>query len=78
MNLLYEIKSYYDKVIEFGLLKQKPEFVDIDNIAERCYHRNYRDLTQYISKDLEEEKARELLNHLDKIKEIIANDKKRK
>jgi len=76
MNLLYEIKLYFDKLIEYGIIEKKPEFNEIDNIAEKCYHRNYKELTKYISKDLEEEKRNELSSRVDKIKEIIKDDKK--
>lgn len=78
MNLLYEIKLFYDKIVEYGLLDKKPEFGEIDNVAERCYHKNYKDLTKYISKDLEAGKADDLNNRIEKIKEIIRNDKKGK
>jgi len=76
MNLLYEIKLYYDKLVEYGLIEKVPEFGIIDNTAERCYHKNYKDLTKYITKDLDEEKTSELKSRIEKIKEIIKDDKK--
>ena len=53
MNLLYEIKLYFDTLIEYGIIEKKPEFNEIEAAAERCFHKNYKDLTKYITKDLD-------------------------
>ena len=75
MNLLYEIKLYYDKLVEFGIINNKPEFGEIERTAEKCFHNNYKDLTKHISKKLDKEKVAELNSRIDKIKEIVKNDK---
>jgi hypothetical protein len=78
MNLLYEIKLYFDALIKYGIIEKKPEFNEIENVAEKCFHKNYKDLTKYIVKDLEKEKSDDLKSRIDKIKEIIRDDKKGK
>lgn len=78
MNLLYEIKLYFDTLIEYGIIEKKPEFNKIEAVAERCFHKNYKDLTKYITKDLDKEKADLLKDKINKIKEIIKDDKKGK
>ena len=76
MDWLLKIKRFYDKVKEFGLIEQAPDFDAIDKVAERCYHKNYKDLTKYLIDDLSKENYEELDKAISEIKETIRNVKK--
>lgn len=76
MDLLLKIKRFYDKLKEYGLIVDLPDFEKIDHVAERCYHKNYKDLTVYLTDSLDKEKYEELEKAIGEIKETIKNDKK--
>lgn len=76
MDLLLKIKRFYDKIKELGLIEQVPDFDAIDKVAERCYHKNYKDLTKYLTDNLSKENYEELDKAISEIKETIRNVKK--
>lgn len=75
MDLLMEIKNYLKKLSELGLYQGDLGLATLEIYAEQCFKHRYKNLTKYISAPLAPEIQKELKEHIDKIKEIIKNEK---
>ena len=77
MDLLLAIKDYCSKLMEYGYYPKtkKPSIGKLEKMADLCMAGKIRKLTRYIPNDATDEQKQELNNLIDKIKEIIKNDK---
>ena len=78
MDLLLAIKQYCDKLIEYGYYpkSKKPSVGKLEKMADLCMEGKIRKLSRYIPKNINEDKKNELNSMIEKIKEIVENDKK--
>jgi len=74
MDLLLEIKRYLIRLQELEIYQGDIGLATLDIIAEDCFHRHYRKLTKYITKDLSPEVQKDLKSRVKKIKEIVKRE----
>lgn len=77
MDLLIAIQKYCDKLMEYNVYpkNKKPSLGKLEKMADLCMLGKIRKLSRYISKDLTKEQQDELHALLDKIEEIVRNEK---
>lgn len=77
MDLLIAIQKYCDKLMEYNVYpkNKKPSLGKLEKMADLCMLGKIRKLSRYISKDLTKEQQEELHALLDKIEEIVRNEK---
>ena len=76
MDLLLEVKRTFDDLVKLKLVDSIPPFKEVERITENCYKGKYTDLTKYLSAPLSVDNIQLLQDHINKIKELVANDKK--
>lgn len=77
MDLLLAIKNYCNKLIEFGYYPKakKPSVGKLEKMADLCMAGKFRKLSRYIPSDANDENKAVLEELMDKIKEIVKNEK---
>ena len=77
MDLLLAIKNYCNKLIEHGYYPEtkKPSVKKIKKMADLCMVGKFRKLSRYVPNDASDEVKAELEELMDKIKEIVKNEK---
>ena len=77
MDLLLAIKNYCDKLIEHNYYPKakKPSIGKLEKMADLCMEGKFRKLSRYIPKDAPNAIKTELELLMDKIKEIVENEK---
>lgn len=77
MDLLYAIKQYCQKLIEYGYYpkKKSPSLGKLEKMADLCMEGKFRKLSRYVPEDASEEIKKELDAMMDSIKEIVKNEK---
>lgn len=77
MNLLLAIKNYCNKLIEFGYYPKtkKPSVGKLEKMADLCMAGKFRKLSRYIPNNANDENKAVLEELMDKIKEIVKNEK---
>lgn len=77
MDLLLAIKNYCNKLIEYGYYPKtkKPSVGKLEKMADLCMVGKFRKLSRYVPKDASDEVKTELEELMDKIKEIVKNEK---
>lgn len=74
MDLLLEIKKFYELLTTYTN-RDVAKLEDIEKAAEAVYNGKWKILTDEIKIGYSNEAIMELNNQLDKIKEIVANEK---
>ncbi len=79
MDLLLAIKEYCNKLIEYGYYpkSKKPSVGKLEKMADLCMNGKIRKLSRYIPKNISEDKKEELESMIEKIKEIVKNDREK-
>lgn len=78
MDLLLAIQKYCEKLREYGLYPKtkNPSLGKLEKMADLCMAKKFQKLSRYYTKvDLDAEKKAELDLLMDKIKEIVKNEK---
>lgn len=77
MDLLLAIQNYCAKLIEYDFYpkKKKPSLGKLEKMADLCINGKFRKLSRYIPETATEEQVAELDVLMDKIKEIVKNEK---
>ena len=77
MDLLLAIKNYCNKLIEYGYYPKtkKPSVGKLEKMADLCMEGKFRKLSRYVPNDASDEVKAELEELMDKIKEIVKNEK---
>lgn len=77
MDLLLAIKNYCDKLIEHNYYPKtkKPSVGKLEKMADLCMEGKFRKLSRYVPKDAPDMVKEELEVLMDKIKEIVKNEK---
>lgn len=77
MDLLLAIQNYCAKLIEYDFYpkKKKPSLGKLEKMADLCINGKFRKLSRYIPETATEEQVAELDALMDKIKEIVKNEK---
>lgn len=77
MDLLLAIKKYCNKLIEHGYYPKdkKPSIGKLEKMADLCMANKFRKLSRYVPKDANDEIKAEFEELMDKIKEIVKNEK---
>ena len=77
MDLLLAIKNYCNKLIEFGYYPKakKPSVGKLEKMADLCMAGKFRKLSRYIPSNANDENRVVLEELMDKIKEIVKNEK---
>ena len=75
MDLLSAIKDFYDKLFEIGVIQEKVSYDKIEETAEEVYNKKYNCLSKYVTRALKDENYFLLKEQLNKIKEIVKNDR---
>ena len=77
MDLLLAIQNYCAKLIEYGFYpkKKKPSLGKLEKMADLCMDGKFRKLSRYIPEEANDEQKAELDILMDKIKEIVKNEK---
>lgn len=77
MDLLYAIQQYCNKLIEHNYYpkSKKPSIGKLEKMADLCMEGKFRKLTRYVPEDADETVKQELNVLMDKIKEIVENEK---
>ena len=77
MDLLLAIKNYCNKLIEFGYYPKakKPSVGKLEKMADLCMAGKFRKLSRYIPSNANDENRVVLEELMDKIKEIVENEK---
>lgn len=76
MDLLLAIQNYVDKLIQHGYYpKKKPSLGKLEKIADLMMVGKFRKLSRYLPAGLDEVTQNEFEVLMDKIKEIVANEK---
>ena len=77
MDLLLAIKNYCNKLIEFGYYPKakKPSVGKLEKMADLCMAGKFRKLSRYIPSNANDENKAVLEELMDKIKEIVKNEK---
>lgn len=76
MELLYELKLYFEKLVKLDLLEEMPTLPEIEKYADICYDKGTKILEDFISPVLSSENYEMLAGHIGKILQICADDKK--
>lgn len=77
MDLLLAIQNYCAKLIEYDYYpkKKKPSLGKLEKMADLCVKGKFRKLSRYIPDTATKEQIAELDILMDKIKEIVKNEK---
>jgi hypothetical protein len=78
MELLYELKLYFTKLVELDLLEKMPTLTEIEEYADICYDKGVKVLEDFLSPVLSSEHYEALSGHIGKILQICADEKKAK
>lgn len=80
MELLLAIKNYCDKLIEYGFYpkKKKPSLGKLEKMADLCMAGKFQKLARYVPKNATGEQRGELAELLEKIREVVNNEKNNK
>jgi hypothetical protein len=78
MDLLIAIKNYCEKLIEYGYYPKtkKPSVGKLEKMADLCMAGKIRKLSRYIPNDAKAEEKETLESLLEKIKEIVKNERR--
>lgn len=76
MELLYELKLYFAKLVKLDLLETMPTLPDLEKYADICYDKGVKVLEDFLSPALSTEHYEELVGHIGKIVQICADEKK--
>ena len=77
MDLLLAIQNYCAKLIEYDFYpkKKKPSLGKLEKMADLCMSGKFRKLSRYIPEEANDKQKAELDILMDKIKEIVKNEK---
>lgn len=77
MDLLYAIQQYCNKLIEHDYYpkSKKPSIGKLEKMADLCMAGKFRKLSRYVPENAEEPVKQELEDLMNKIKEIVENEK---
>lgn len=77
MDLLLAIKDYCDKLMKYGYYPKtkKPSIGKLEKMADLCMENKFHKLSRYIPSNASDEVKAELNTLLNKIKEIVKNEK---
>lgn len=77
MELLLAIQNYCAKLIEYDFYpkNKKPSLGKLEKMADLCMSGKFRKLTRYVPNEASEEQKAELDILMDKIKEIVKNER---
>ena len=75
MELLTAVKDFYQRLKDFHLIEEVPNYEVIDDIAEKVYQGNYKELDKYIIVTLAPEYYSALKEARETIVHIVDEDK---
>lgn len=77
MDLLIAIKKYIDALNKYGFYPKakKPSLGKLEKMADLCMDGKIRKLSRYIPQNASKEQNEELMSLLQKIEEIVKNEK---
>lgn len=70
MDLLLEIKKLYSLLFDVKIIQDIPNLQELENIAEKCFHKDYKQLNNFLISGLSCETYDKIKQHIKKIKEL--------